>query len=140
MQRYIEYRIWDGRKFYYADIYEIAQGYPMSDASCMVKDLVFQQYTGLRDRNKVKIYEGDILNEYYSSFEGFSGRGTVFFRKLYPSGPNNPELTLVSEVYWSDSWKCFHLKRKDKLTGREETSHSFPFHSDHIEVVGNIFN
>ncbi len=84
MSRELNFRVWDGEKFYYADCKDLLNGYPAIDAPCFIDVLKFNQFTGLKDKNEKNIFEGDILK--------FSGH--VFTRE-----------TEIKEVKFTDG--CF---------------------------------
>lgn len=174
--REIKFRIWDKRnksffineetKNVYFDIWQ----WTIYMSTCLIypiEDCIFQQYTGLTDKNGKEVYEGDIIKwEYKSCFIKYENQKSVtdFSNKIYYGEEINKKIgTVIFDVIndiddfyspyvlgWGVSYTnsnvnntfvttSLHqiLKEYGKETIVENTYRKI--YGQNYEVIGNIF-
>ncbi len=122
--REIKFRAWDGIRMTDSGIM-----YNNSNRTLeVIKGSILMQYTGLKDKNGVEIYEGDVIH-YDEDVKSLIGG------KISHSGEVKQVTALI---VWSSHFACFKARFKSVDSNSMKQVVISPHKLEKIEVIGNI--
>jgi uncharacterized phage protein (TIGR01671 family) len=122
IMREIKFRVWnkDEKRF----LNDVESGFFTLNDMKYDDPHIFMQYTGLKDKNGIEIYEGDVLEVVYYNHTGKNTK-------------------LIQEVYYLEESGCFCVKTVGKEVNTiEDDRNNVPLHwtsqPSTIAYLGNI--
>ena len=123
MSREIKFRVWNNNEVIFHHLEFTDTGILSEDDPLTQGRVVYQQYTGLKDKNGKEIYEGDILG--------------------YPENRNDETMVEIrwAEAYSGEQWCEFELRdyKGQYIPGGKLSDLYGGGHPEYRVVVGNIF-
>mgnify|MGYP001411100584 CR=1 FL=1 len=135
----IKFRAWDKRRKEmwkvatlhiedeYADLFKTnIYENPFNDPWAKFEDLILMQSTGLKDKNGVEIFEGDILK-----------CASRIYTNLGATGTGEYEETIKQVIWKDDSWGTRVISSNLTSKGAEKSGLVIP--AKYAEIIGNIY-
>lgn len=134
MNNRFKFRVWDGYSFEYNPTLDgLKENYDITDFSDLEnhKELIFQQYTGLNDKNNIEVYEGDIVKINRCYTRPFVNEKQQIDYKFIDDGEIE-----IGQILWG--WNIQkYLVSYEHI--RYDDSEDFDKSPHRVEVIGNIF-
>ncbi len=96
--REIKFRVWDEQINGFSCF---QNSYKLEDIHRNNNHLVFQQYTGLKDKNSVDIYEGDIISAMWNI--DFNEQKEYFGVVVFTDGGFHVDFKSLNQIKWLSS-------------------------------------